>query len=1516
MLKSRIKIPDRILAILLSFLILCGVMPTNVLANEAVDYAGKFILRVLQKGTEDTFIEGAKVEYNIRVDGEVTYDSSSENIPVTDSQGRLIIEELSKFEYNAPLNNGRVVIYCTIQHDGYENVVDLIPVKQNTKEYRLYMKENPKRIVTVNKKVTGVESVDISNSVKINSEAINGTKPFAKGTTVNLEVNAPENAYISSLKVAGEVIKLDIYQQTFSKAMVITDDFAIDVDFYAGVKVLAAVTPNGKIELNERGNNYTINSDTTNNFIITKANQNIDFVITPNEGYVISHLKINGVEQAIEDNKIFKRRMAFSADSTIQAVFSKEYKVTITFEDDMGKVTPAPDCEGGTVGVVTGSVIDLKATPNVGYRVAWVKHKGNIIEEYTENNKSYERKFEILADQEIEICFQPNNYTVELVAEREYGQVGFWQGGSEEIIKVAYGNDVKLKYQPKANYAIIVNATDSNGQELKPIFNEDDNLESGWKSFTISNVTDNITINVTFTKIQMYPLSEIEISTEGLAREYKDGNVTRYIYKKDAIATISTDKDGIRLHKDEEDHIAGGLDIKSISIKSTDLDDPEKYEDHILKIGLIKVYDANNKTDKDSNWHTIEGKTPNTPYELEIMFDEQQSAPTIKFDREPNEHGYYNDDVTITVSADDFVSGLQSVKYEVLNCTEPQAGELYNYIEGNPVVESVTDLKFDVIAKKIDSGDAKLKVTVTDRAGNTNSKTIDLKINCVPPEVSINTSNEEDENEKKHPNYFNTSRTATVVFKDRADTFIQENAEKCIELLKKNADGEYVEISKASMISWKHDGNVHTATIHFNDEGEYKWSFTGNYTNKAGLSNNGVTESSDTIYSFIIDKTAPDATIKLTASTEEPTVAPINSTEESSITIWKKLVSTLTFGIWRNHAVEAVATATDNMSPMYQIEYYKSNSETALTADELTDAYDKNKFTTEKQIVKTDEIFAIYARVEDYAGNVTYVGTDGVIVDCVASKILITPEGATNNVFNSEFADKGVKVAIEVNDFDIKDTVSDDIYSGIKTIEYWIENENNVVTKSKETLYSFDYQRDNKVDSNGGTITITDCSTGTSKVTTHTGTVPTKDMLTHNWSGNITVNAKENNSDDVYVCVKVTDNAGNFDVEKQHMSINITNPTAEVQFTDEANRIVGDRGYFNHPRTATITITDRASAFDPKNATDNIKISAYDVNGKEIEKDKKPFKISDWESNGDKHTATVTFNADANYEWSFSYKNKVGNNLDTTKIETGTSDTPFKFTVDTVAPEATIKSDNEIWNKILSVLTFGIWKNTPIIVEAEGVDLTSPLNTVEYYVDYSPKVLTVEDLDKLYKAGKFYIGTNTVDADAKFVVYARVEDYAGNVTYVGTDGMIYDSVESGIVITPENTPFKIDEKPVYNSTFKETGVKVDINVRDFDIDDTISDDIYSGIKNIEYWVECDGKKTDEGTLYSFDYVRDDQINSNGGKLTITDWSTGKKVVTTKNTPTVPTSDMLLKEWKGSITVDAVANNSDNVVINV
>ena len=127
---------------------------------------------------------------------------------------------------------------------------------------------------------------------------------------------------------------------------------------------------------------------------------------------------------------------------------------------------------------------------------------------------------------------------------------------------------------------------------------------------------------------------------------------------------------------------------------------------------------------------------------------------------------------------------------------------------------------------------------------------------------------------------------------------------------------------------------------------------------------------------YKIDKTAPTGEVKL-----------------NERTAFQKFINKITFGLFFKDDVHVKLTAEDDASGVKSVLYFKSDK--VLTDDEIraiTDWTDNSDFDIE---AKDMDKFIIYVCIEDNAGNVTFIGSDGAIFDTAAPEIVGIENGKT-----------------------------------------------------------------------------------------------------------------------------------------------------------------------------------------------------------------------------------------------------------------------------------------------------------------------------------------------------------------------------------------------------------------------------------------------------------------------------------------------------------------------------------------
>ncbi len=120
--------------------------------------------------------------------------------------------------------------------------------------------------------------------------------------------------------------------------------------------------------------------------------------------------------------------------------------------------------------------------------------------------------------------------------------------------------------------------------------------------------------------------------------------------------------------------------------------------------------------------------------------------------------------------------------------------------------------------------------------------------------------------------------------------------------------------------------------------------------------------------SYKIDKTSPTGTVTLNGNPW-----------------WKAILNAITFNRFFKGDVNVKLTAKDEASGIKSVLYYKSDKQlTETEVRAITDWTDNTDFGIK---AKDTDKFIIYVRIEDNAGNVAYIGSDGAIFDTTAPKI-------------------------------------------------------------------------------------------------------------------------------------------------------------------------------------------------------------------------------------------------------------------------------------------------------------------------------------------------------------------------------------------------------------------------------------------------------------------------------------------------------------------------------------------------
>ena len=1314
---NEVRMKKRILSAVLAFLMTVSLVPVSAFASTAT-YADAFTVCVTG-GDEDAKLDGASVDYTIEVDG-----TKGAKNTVTTTDGEAVIQEMA--DYAQDIADGKAVTLAyTVSAEGYDTVSDRAAVTDVTGnvDVKLTVKTPDTVNVTVTKTGNGL--------VRINDQETE-TSTVEKGGDVKLELIPAKGAYIQELTVKGEprTVKKG---ETFQETLTADEDIAVSVTFVQEYTVTVTADKGGKVLLD--GEAVTEKT--------YKEGTEVELSVAADDDYQIESIAIDGTQEDIADTASFTKKLTVDKDTTIAVKFIRVYTVTVTYDSQHGTVETDPAAQGGEVEAVLvkqGSTLTIKATPKENYRVSEVEIDGKA-ERFDDNRYVKDTPFtrdikNITAPHTIKITFAPTRQTITVIS----GE----QGTVEAPEKVSYNDSVDLIITPKDGYIIDTITVD----EADVKANVRRTAEKSYK-LSLTKVQRDTEVAVTFTECPQIGTNDLT-ALGGIT--WNSGNAIRrdgatFVFANDAAVQFSAAADetgsetgikGIQLIF-ADGTTSGGYDAETASFTQ-----PAAIRE-TKTIQAIRVFYG------ETEIRVAQLANPDKKLEgLKIVVD--TTDPTLKLALEAaNTNGYYHKSFTATVKSiidpDDY-SGIQSVEYWVVKDrteteqgTETQREMLYTYTEGGDILQELGDCTFTVDAGKNNSDNVVIYVQVTDRAGNVSKpEEKAVKINSTSPTIEIKFGEEGEEGEEKPVNvvkengtergYYDAVRTATVTITDRAST----QALDAVTFDIKDTVGNDVR-SKVKITDWSNavdpetnlvDPDKVSCKVTFSGDANYIWSIS--YTNKAGLSAladkdqkksvNAVTYGK-TPYCFTVDTKAPTGTI--TANTYV-----VGGKDPTSSPVWEALIDSenLTFGVWANDKIVITHNEWDETSPIKSKEYFvqkfgtdetDDTKKAPLTAKELaqqkwTDIGENTEFTPNQQLV-------VYLKITDMAGNVTYLSTNGLVVDNerpheeFTAPEIVRVSGLTNNkIYNGD-------VSVEVS---ANDPVVNGVYSGLKQVTYTVYNGEDVTQHNK--LYSWNGKE---------------------------APCQSKEKM------GFTVDAKKNNSNDVHILLTAEDNAGNVTSMEYSIKIDITKPIINIEYDKNA----ADSGtFFRESRRATITVKERN--FD--DSLVNITLRATN-DGADIALPT----VSGWTSSGDLHTATIEYTAEGDYTFAIACTDQAGNPNEPVHYADGTV-APTAFTIDKTRPTISVTYDN---NSALNGNYYNANRTATVVVTEHNFDASRVNITLRATDDGAD--IALPTVSGWTSSGDRHTATIAYQRDGLYTFDIDVTDKAGNTSADFTEQTFY-----------------------------------------------------------------------------------------------------------------------------------------------
>lgn len=649
---------------------------------------------------------------------------------------------------------------------------------------------------------------------------------------------------------------------------------------------------------------------------------------------------------------------------------------------------------------------------------------------------------------------------------------------------------------------------------------------------------------------------------------------------------------------------------------------------------------------------------------------------------------------------------------------------------------------------KFVDGDYQISIQCTDLAGKEMAPYTSqiMSIDTTEPVICVSYDNENVTN----GTYYNAARRATIVVEDRNLT----SGDILTTVTAKDVTGAPVAFDLTGRQSaWKrdNDSNTWTSTVIFDQDADYTVSIA--CEDLAG--HTAVAYDAH----FVVDKTAPD---------------PADFRIEYSTPLAEKLLSGITFGFY-NPKVTVKITAKDMTSPIdhFVWSYEKqagagsanvSTVTNTITRDQIVYSNGSSTATAEFTLTATEAAQyrgSILYNATDMAGNTSANLTDSntiVVVDTISPTRTVTYSPAKQVVSKSTLQTLG--------NFSSTNESTEAIlyYDAPMTMTFRIKEENF-------------FAEDVVIKVNGNQVTATDWKQNGDE-----------------WTG--TLNLSEDN--DYIVTLEYMDKSQNKmqTYTSSQITVDTKNPAVSVEYSpNNTVQQIDNIRYYSQNQTVRIVVTERNFRAEDI----EVKVTATNAAGENTGTQNYADYLrnrSNWVTEGDKHTATISFAADGNYTLAVSYRD----------LALRTAETPVNtLTVDTTAPgNPVISYSTPVLEAVLERITFGFYK-APVTVTVTAEDVTSGINRMVYSyikesgvsdVNAEVREVTVGEGDITFSNGRktatatFQVPGSALNAGNQFNGHLEVTafDRSGMSTkYVDGRRVIVDNIAPNISVEYNNS---------------------------------------------------------------------------------------------------------------------------------
>ena len=332
--------------------------------------------------------------------------------------------------------------------------------------------------------------INISNA---EHGSINGENTVAFGEDYTFTV-IPDDCYqIGTVTVNGNAVTLDA-NNSYTIQNVTTEQ-TINATFTQISYTITASAGNG-------GTISNVGSTSVN------CGDDITYTITPDEGYMISDIEVDGQSVGSENSYLFTN---VTSDHTISATFeiipAGEVVIVVNADDEGGTVTP-----NGTQTITEGDDFTFTVTQNACYEIGTVTVNGTAVTLDANNSYTIEN---VTEEQTVNVTFNQITYIITSSASN---------GGT-----ITPAGNTEVNCGESMTFAIAANE----GYEIADV-TVDGQSVGAVENYTFDNVTSAHTINATFSEIIVIP--DCYTVTDLTARTETYGNVLSWNAAENAVS--------------------------------------------------------------------------------------------------------------------------------------------------------------------------------------------------------------------------------------------------------------------------------------------------------------------------------------------------------------------------------------------------------------------------------------------------------------------------------------------------------------------------------------------------------------------------------------------------------------------------------------------------------------------------------------------------------------------------------------------------------------------------------------------------------------------------------------------------------------------------------------------------------------------------------------------------------------------------------------------------------------------